>query len=261
VTRTFVIAEIGSCHDGSLDKAYRLVEAAKDCGANAAKFQYWSSAERLAERRNAAEYLPIYLKYQMPRDWLEKLKKRCDSVGVEFMCTSYLPEDIATVEPYVKRFKIASFESGDSEFVLAHLPFHKEIIASVSGGGPMPVTGKRLLCVSAYPCPLDQLELSRILQWDERGSDYDGLSDHTTSVLTGALAVAAGAEIVEKHVRLVRTDDRNPDYEHSLPCDEDVFVFHDYVENIREAEKAMGDGKKGPMPCEEAMLKYKVRNG
>lgn len=271
--RCLVLAEIGSCHDGSLDKAYRLIEASRECGADIVKAQYWSSSEKLAERRNAAEYLPIYRRYQMPRDWLDKLKVRCESVGIEFACTTYLQEDIAIVDPYVKRFKVASFESEDIEFVQAHRAFKKPVIVSCGMGGPYGYETEGdwtyLICTSAYPCPIDQLGLERLRQKAFYNSQFTwGFSDHSTSTLTGAVAVAAGARVIEKHVRHGKTDKNNPDYAHSIPVDrsyagsfpiEWTVTFEDYVDNIREAEKAMRMPEKKILPSEEKMREYKVR--
>lgn len=280
--KTFVICEGGSCHDGDLQKAIRLVHAAADCGGDAIKFQWVSSPERLAERRNAGEYVKHYKLISFPRGWFDVLRAEADRCGVEFMTTTYLIEDIPIVAPYVSRFKVASFEADDETFVRAHQGYDKQVIVSYSGGTRQQFAFgnqyKSLLCVSAYPCPIDALNLIRLRQQyrsigdvmvGQTGFPFDGLSDHTTSTLTGALAVAAGATIIEKHFRLHDTDPANADYAHSLVAvshrancqnnDKDEADFEDYVSNIRLAEQAMGDGRAGPMPCEEAMMKFKVK--
>ena len=279
--KTFVICEGGSCHDGDLQKAIELVHAAADCGGDAIKFQWVSSPERLAERRNAGEYVKHYKLISFPRGWFDTLKAEADRCGLEFMTTAYLVEDIPIVAPYVSRFKVASFESGDREFVRAHHGYGKRIIVSYSGGDlptERPVFEENLLCVSAYPCPIDQLGLARLAKRQQLGSMpvnyriFDGLSDHTTSTLVGALCVAAGATIIEKHIRLRDTDTKNADWAHSMTadcftcgltgqwnCDGNNDCFSQYIANIRLAEQAMGDGRPGPMPCEEAMMKYKVK--
>ena len=217
---TFIIAEAGSCHDGDLYRAAELIDVAKAAGANACKFQYWSSAIYLAERRNAHDYFETYFKYKVPEWWLAVLKKLCDDVGIEFMTTCYLPEDIPIIAPYVKRFKVASFEAQDADFIDAHAKYGKEIIVSTGmfnrsyysgvlvGSGP----GRgihTLHCISAYPTPIEQANLGAIRY-------CHGYSDHTHDVLTGALAVAAGAQILEVHFRLDDTDPANPDYATAL---------------------------------------------
>ena len=260
--RTFVIAEAGSCHDGKLDKALRLIELAAISGVSACKFQFWSDPAHLAERRHAPELVAAYEACRLPAFWLPILAAAAHAAGLEFMATTYLPEDIELVDPHVERFKIASFESQDEAFLRAHQRFVKPIIVSTGVCGEEAVArlGQRrrerpgqlslLYCVSAYPTPLEALRLAEM-----RWRDLDGLSDHTTSVLTGALAVAAGARIVEKHLRLAGADPANPDFGHSLPPDE----FQLYVQNVRMAEAAMGDGERGPNPAEAPWAGYVVR--
>jgi len=239
MAHTFVIAECGSCHDNSFLKALRLIDAAENCGADAAKFQYWSHPGKLAARRNLGpEAKAIYERYQLPKSWIPELKNYCDEAGIEFMCTVYLTEDIEVVAPYVARFKISAYESQWSAFVKAHFEgdvAKRETIISIND--PANTQGKYvngleryLYCVSKYPCPSEDLHL-----W-EMEAICDGLSDHTISPLTGALAVAAGAKIIEKHHRLGDTHPSNPDYPHSLITSD----FMTYVDNIREAERAMG---------------------
>jgi N,N'-diacetyllegionaminate synthase len=251
---TFVIAEAGSCHDGDIAQAFKLVTAAKEAGADACKFQWWSSAERLAERRNAQKYLPVYQKYKVPDVWLSWLHLACVANGIEFMVTCYLPEDIPFVDLWVKRFKVASFEAADEEFVKAHEQYNKEIIVSTGmskGRFPYSYGAHKLLhCVSAYPTPLDQANVGVAY-----GAIYDGYSDHTHNVLTGALAVAAGAKIIEVHFRLDDTDPENPDYATALSPGQ----LKDYVYLIRQAEVMLGDGVKKPQPAEEAMMAYRVK--
>lgn len=262
---SFVIAEAGSCHDGSILKAMELVRVAKDEGASAVKFQYWSSPDRLADRRNVPErYREIYRRYRMPVEWLSMLYEQCDGIGIEFMCTTYLPEDIEVVAPFVKRFKIASFEAGDAAFVDAHpTDRHALISLGMSDGIPAHIIhhpGARLLhCVSAYPAPVSAMNL-RVLRWQIGHAHglkrlFSGLSDHSRHPFMGALAVAAGAEIIEAHLRLEDTDPQNPDYATAFTPTE----FADYVQAIRFAEIALGDGEKRVQSCELPMTAYKVR--
>ena len=83
----------------------------------------------------------------------------------------------------------------------------------------------------------------------------DGLSDHSRHRWMGALAVAAGAEIIEAHLRLDDTDPENPDFATAFTPAE----FADYVRNIRFAEAALGDGQKRLQDCERPMAEYRVR--
>lgn len=251
-----MIAEAAGTHGGDLYSALTLIHAARDAGANACKFQWVSSPERLCERRNAHDYKGAYGLINFPQAWHAVLQQECEAGGIEYMCTVYLPEDIATIAPFVKRFKIASFEASDDAFRESHLPYGKEIIVSTGMTDEEEFVGKwwildvtRLHCVSAYPTPLEQANLAALRSF------YNGYSDHTHNVLTGALAVAAGARILEVHFRLDDTDSQNPDYATALSPGQ----LKDYISLVRQAEVMMGSGVKAPQPAEAEMMKYRVR--
>lgn len=262
--RTTIIAEAGSCHDGELQKALALADTAKTAGADVIKYQFWSSADRMAQRRHAPEYRDVYAKGQIPREWLATLKAHADTLDLEFMCSTYLPEDIEVVAPFVQRFKIASFERGDWPFVAAHARFSKPLIISLG----MEELGKTYMippwdttylhCVSSYPAPIDQLNLQRIRQANGSGflGRRMGFSDHAAPdhTWTGALAVAAGATMIERHLRLYETLDDNPDFGHAMA----PRAFSEYCRHIRFAESCLGDGRPGMQPCEAEMAKYRV---
>lgn len=257
MSRTFLIAEAGSTHDGELEKALRLVDVANACFADAVKFQFWSSSSRLADRRNAPEFATTYFRYQMPERWLPELKARCDQIGIEFMCTTYLPEDIATVAPFVQRFKIASFEADDANFIGAHSHHAKPVLISAGMAAAHRIvvsamcSMRQLHCVSAYPAPIEDLNL-RVLS----GGHYIGFSDHSRHLVAGAVAVACGAEILEVHFRLDDTDPDNPDYAVAFT----PYELTEYICNVRDTEKMLGDGRKRLMPSEAPMARYRVRS-
>lgn len=297
MNRTFVIAECGSCHDGDLERAQLLIQRAKAAGADAAKFQFWSSADRMAERRRVPDYYrEIYRRYQVAEAWLPTLAIQCQLQGIELMCSTYLPEDVATVAPFVKRFKVASFEAADPALLAAHGRAHPDSpsdrssrwkVAHTTQEQPLIVSvgmmdstaaarvraclndgDAMLLCTSAYPAPYDALNLAW-LRHLIAARDYDccglhnehhlhrigiGLSDHSHDIRVGAIAVAAGAEIIEAHLRLDDTDPANPDYATAFDyCD-----FRIYVDGIRFAERVMGEAAKTPQPCEADMAQYRV---
>ena len=266
---TTIIAEPGSTHDGDFDKALELIEVAKKAGADVCKFQWWSNPRQLAERRKAKTYLPIYQKYQYPKTWLKGLAEHCTRHGIEFACTVYCQEDLPAILPFVKRLKIASFENQDFDFIKACLATGLEVIISTGMSHHLDIrklvevierqgaAGRTVLlqCTSSYPCAIKELHL-RVLH--ELASLTDcrlGFSDHSRSEITGALAVAQGAQVVEKHIQLARTDNRNPDAVCALLPSQ----FVRYVENIRTAEKALGRAVKQVTAGEIPMSKYKVK--
>lgn len=234
---TIVIAEPGMTWDCNLSEAYALIEAAKEAGADIVKFQWTSDGEQMQQRRRVdPKYAAIYKRgVQYPSGWLEVLRTKCDSVGIEFACTTYLPQDIPIVAPLVNRFKVSAYESQDEDFVRRHVRYDKEIVISVNPSYLSLDRAHRLKqikllhCVSQYPTPIDKLQLSLISK-----RDLDGFSDHSANVLAGAAAVSNGARLVEVHIKGADTDLKNPDYGHSLYCS--YLGLETYIRNIRTAE-------------------------
>jgi len=272
--RTFVIAEVAATHGGSLYAALRLVGLAREVGADAVKFQWLSDPERLVERRRAPEYREQYRRLAFPRGWFPALKERAEVEGVEFMCTAYLPEDVHVVAQHVSRFKVSSFEALDRHFVLLHAEYRKPLIVSAGMGAvarglfnvlqhyrqtypanTLPDVSV-LHCVSAYPCPEGEIRLVR-LRPNLKPFQYAGLSDHTRHPWTGALAVAAGARIVEFHLRPREADETDADYGVARDPSEAL----EYVRNIRTAEVMLGqeaEARWSASPAEEPMLRYRT---
>lgn len=262
-TSCYMIGEIGSCHERFLKEAKSMIwdvdDSEYNC-ANAVKFQYFSDSQKVSAKRHAPEYADMYERYRLPADWLPELAAEAALHGTDFMCTVYLKEDIAIVAPFVKTFKIASCDALDRDFLNAHLEYQKPIYMSV-GLLTEPELDtvlrwreelgrehlKLLYCVSAYPCPLDEVNLSAITRYD-----LDGFSDHTANPVMGALAYAAGARIIEAHVRAHLTPRSNPDFGHAL----DPKQWCTYVKNVRAAELAIGNGLKQTQPSEQPLRKF-----
>jgi len=253
---TYVIAEAACTwrYVGTgLELAEQSIKAAKACGADAWKTQWTTDPKAMAKRRGLDT---DYSRLAWPQALHKGLKYLCDQAGLDYMCTVYLPQDIEAIMPYVKKFKIAAMESNWPAFVKAHPP-DRDTIASVRALEKWPHDEriKFLHCVSLYPTPPELLQLARLGKYEE---PYAGLSDHTTGLLAGAVAVARGARIIEKHVRLWNTPTTDVDYGHSLALDkikQECFYcsgvnwcndcrtnglpFAEYVANIREAEKLL----------------------
>lgn len=242
-----------------MTKAYELCITAQTAGADAVKFQFWSNSKRLAERRHHPELADAYENFRLPRAWVEEISAYCRRIGIEFMCTCYLPEDLDYIAVFVPRFKISSFEASDMDFVTDHVKYGRETFISMGMTdmksaqkllpAPLPDIWRPLHCVSAYPPAVNQLNLACIR------NGFWGFSDNgSMNEITGALAVACGARAVEVHFRLDRTRQDNPDYHHSIFGDK----FRQYVKNIRAAEMMLGDGVKRQVTCEEKLLSFRV---
>jgi sialic acid synthase SpsE len=259
-THTYVIAEISSNHDTILYRAKDLLYKAKESGADAVKFQMFR-ADSLSQRRTAPEYWRTYKANEMPDSWLPILKKDADDLGMDFLCTAYDAWGIDTVDPYVDKHKISSFEAQDHTYLARIAQTGKPSILSTGMmtldqvedsarvlGTPWAI----LHCTSAYPAPIDQANLQVISTLKAVGwSSRAGLSDHTPGITCPVAAVALGATVIEKHY----TDDRSrvgPDHAVSVEPSE----FRTMVTMIREVEQALGDGTKRPQASESEMQKY-----
>lgn len=258
--KTLVIAEPGCTAEGSLATFRQLIDVAASAGADVFKPQWTSSAERMCTRRRASTYRQFYQWLQFPIEWHETLKARCEAQGLEYACSVYLPEDVAAIAPFVRRIKVSSFEAADGELLRALQSVHGTFVISTGMmKGPeirlllarlRPIRHRvsLLVCTSAYPAPLEAMNLRSLK------APYVGLSDHSHEVDMGSLAVAAGARIVEAHLRLDDTDPVNPDAAAAFSPAE----FEEYVRLIRRAERICGDGQKRLQPCERPMAAYRV---
>jgi len=257
-----VIAEPGCTHEGSYEKLVQLLETAAACGANVFKPQWVSDPVAMCERRHIgpehekrAYYERAYGWLKFPVDWHADLRDRCKLLGMQYACTVFLTQDVATIAPFVDYLKISSFEANDEELSRAWWPHRRRVILSTgmqgAGLGLMPVPFGLLHCVTSYPSPPSAMNL-RV--FDDSNYEYNGLSDHSRHLLTGSLAVALGAEIIETHYRLDACDPNNPDHAVAFTPAE----FTQYVKNIRDAELMLGDGVKRVQPCEAWALPYRV---
>jgi len=177
----FIIAEAGSNHDGKLDQALQLIDAAAEAGADAVKFQLFRAARLYPKSSGRSEYLnnprsiyDIMAEMEMPYDWLPHLAARCRTGGVLFLGSVFDEESVDRLDPYVEAFKIASYE-------MTHLPLvryvarkGKPVILSTGTADLDEVaetvdefrrTGNERLvlmqCTAAYPAPLESPRSSR----------------------------------------------------------------------------------------------------
>ena len=263
---TYVIAEAGACGDADLTKMLEQIDACAEAGVDAVKFQWTSDATAMARRRGRAEadgYDRVYQRYLMwSADWHHHLYERCADVGVDYLCSVYLPKDVRIVAPYVAHFKVSSFEAKDNDLhhaVLSECVGRKRMMLSLGMCSGMEIEMLRfgladvdcidyLHCVSAYPTPFHAMRLSRIHYYR-----LDGFSDHTAPELTmtGALAASAGARIIEAHMKLDTTEAINPDAAHAMTAQQ----LTDYVERIRLAERALYGVDEG---AQDEMRRYRV---
>jgi sialic acid synthase SpsE len=254
MTKTFIIAEAGANHNRSFEQAISLIDVAKESGADAVKFQTYSSETLYSKfTPDFANYkdLPKLIKdIEIPREWQKDLKQYCDEKGIEFMSTPFDERAVyELVSIGVNRLKIAGFESTDLRFVDMVCSAKLPIIVSIGIGANIKlidtilnIAGKYsiddvtfLHCNNAYPTPPSDVNMNTIQQMSLDKRYKTGFSDHTISPFTPALAVSAGATVIEKHFTLSKFM-KGPDHPFALEPHE----LKTMVEHIRYAERCMG---------------------
>lgn len=268
---TIVIAEIGVNHNGDSSCARELVIAARDAGANYAKFQTFSAESLTTANAPTAAYQKNFEASSSQRDMLKdlelsfddfrQLKSFCESSGIGFLTTAH---DFAGAE-FVLGLELDYIKvpSGD----LTNLPFLERVAREKSrvilstgmatfeevaqalevfenqGLGRELVTV--LQCTTDYPAPLEDTNLRAMVAMADELMVEVGFSDHTDSIEASIAAVALGARIIEKHLTLDRSM-AGPDHSASVEPN----VFSAMVQSLRAVERAMGSAVKSPGPTE-----------
>lgn len=254
----FVIAEIGVNHDGYVERALELVEAAARAGANAVKLQVFSAEKLMHRSGQFAAYqtaqcdesnpYAMLRKYELSPTDLHRVIASIREHGMVPIATPFSVSDVPTIRSLdLPVIKIASPDLVNKPLLSAVAALGKPIILS-TGAATMreiddtvqwlsdwSVTFALLHCVSSYPTPMESANLCWIGELASRFNVPVGYSDHTTESLAGAMAVSAGAYIVEKHLTYDRTA-AGPDHAASAAPEQ----FAKYVRSIRLAEKMRG---------------------
>lgn len=265
----FVIAEAGVNHDGSLDKALRLVDAAVAAGADAVKFQLFRADELAAAAAPAAEYQrraaaagqrEMLRALELSDAAFARIRAHCRDARIEFLATPFSPADVDRLDALdVRRIKIASTDLDNLPLLRRAAAAARPLLVSCGAATADEIAravdwlrqlaaAERttlLHCVSAYPTPLDAANLRAIAALRDAFALPVGFSDHTRGIRTGAWAVAAGACVLEKHLTL-DCGDPGPDHAFSLEPDQ----LRDYVDAVRDAQAALGSGTLGFTPIE-----------
>jgi N-acetylneuraminate synthase len=218
--KPYIVAELNSSHKGKIEVARKMIDAAKECGCDAVKFQSWTPDSLYC--KNYYDENPISRRmvkgFSLEAEKLKELARYCHSIGIDFSSTPYSEEevDFLTEECDPAFIKIASMD-------INNLPFLKYIarkqLPIVLSTGMATVdeiekavhtiedAGNRqigiLHCVSIYPVDSENVNLNNMVMLKDRFSDYKvGYSDHTLGNEVACAAVALGAVMVEKHFTL-----------------------------------------------------------
>jgi N,N'-diacetyllegionaminate synthase len=267
-----VIAEAGVNHNGSLDIARQLIDVAAECGADIVKFQTFVADEMVTSDAQTAKYQQLgsagaLTQYEMLKnleltysDHLE-LVLHCQERNISFLSTAF---DTSSVDLLIKldqqMFKIPSGEITNTPYLryiaklgypiilstgMANLSEIEFAIETIEKAGTQRNDITLMHCTSAYPAPMDELNLSAILTLKEFFNLEIGYSDHSLGIEASIAAVALGATVIEKHFTL-SNDLPGPDHVASLEPSE----LEALIKGIRKIEGAMGSGVKGIANCE-----------
>ncbi len=266
----FIIAEAGVNHNGSLELAERLIDAAASAGADAVKFQTFKAESLVAHAAPLAEYqaangvrdsqFDMIRKLELDESAHRRLLEYAKRKGILFLSTPFDEESADLLERLgLPLFKIPSGELTNKGFLVHVARKNKPMIVStgmsnlreveqavewIRASSQTPIT--LLHCVTEYPAPAREVNLKAMMTLRDTFKLPTGYSDHTLGTEISVAAAALGASVIEKHLTLDKKM-AGPDHAASLEPDE----FKEMVRQIRSVSSALGDGIKRAAACEE----------
>ena len=260
-TPAFIIAELSANHGQDFEVAVKTIYAAKEAGADAIKLQTYTADTITIDSNkeffqvtqgtiwDGTTLYKLYQKAYTPWEWQPKLKQLAEELGLICFSSPFDKTAVDFLEQLnVPAYKIASFEIVDLPLIEYVASKGKPIILSTGIASKEEVAeavevcrkaGNNqialLKCTSAYPTPLDQVNLLTLADIKESFKTVVGVSDHTMSSLVSVAAIPLGARIIEKHFVLDRSID-SPDSSFSLTPEE----FKSLVKDVRDTEKILG---------------------
>ena len=258
---TYFIAEIGGNFDGSMDKAKRLIYAAKEAGADCAKFQTFTAETIVSEGgfskmelhgvhgswgRTVSE---VFKDVEFPIEWHQEIADYCKSIDIDFSTSPYFKEAVdLCADMKVPFIKIGSGEITWLEML--DYTARKGIPVMLATGDAtmaeideavrtIAKTGNKDLvlmqCITNYPSKIDSANVNVLKTYQSAFDCLTGYSDHSPGHVVALASVVLGGRVIEKHFTLNKTD-QGPDHPHSMEPNEFKFM----VDSIREVERAMG---------------------
>jgi sialic acid synthase SpsE len=216
-----IIAEIGQNHNGDMCLAFELIHAAKENGADVAKFQLYDAKMIFTPKGN--KWYDYNCKTELKLRDLNLLVEECKKAKIEFMASVFDVERVGWLEKVgIKRYKIASRSIFDTRLIQSVISTGKPIIVSLGMWKEQALPSIQtdagvhfLYCVSKYPARLEDIRLKQV-DFEKR---YSGISDHTIGITAGIVAFSRGAQILEKHFTLNKNM-YGPDHRCSMTPDE-----------------------------------------
>lgn len=279
-TKPYIIAEIGANHNGDMELAKKLIDSAKECGADSVKFQSWTPKSIVSEgeyqknqsyddcpKKHFGSLKDMVNKYYLKTEEHKLLKEYCDSIGIDFSSTPFSTDEVDLLnEVGVEYFKVASMDitnHGLLEYIakcgkpvilstgMATMGEIEEAIQVVEAAGNTQIM--LLHCISIYPPEMEDIHLNNITTLRQVFGYPVGFSDHSIGFSVPLASVALGACIIEKHFTL---DKDMPGWDHAISADPaELKIICQESDNI---VKALGSTKRTVSEAEqEKKLKFR----
>ena len=259
----YIIAEIGSNFDGSFSKAKKMIKLAKDTGADAAKFQSFTTEQILSRKgfetkttfqsRWKKPVWDVYKDAEFPLAWHKKLNEYAKKIGIDFLSTPYNYQSVNLLKKInVLAIKIGSGDITDIEFLkfvgktkkpiflatgASTIKEVKEAVKAIKSTGNNRIV--LMQSITQYPSPIEEANLNVLTTYKKKFNLNVGYSDHSPGTLVVLSSVVLGSCVIEKHF----TDNeklKGPDHPHSMNPNQ----FAKMVNDIRLIESAKGNGIK-----------------
>lgn len=203
----FIVGEIGVNWNGNFDLVKNMMKNAKESGCDAVKFQAYNE-----EILQGHPQTPRLMKSSISKNNIETINQLSKSIEIEWFCTPMYPEAVDLLDPFVKRFKIREIDgrpllkSTMTPLIERVMKTNKELIVSSETSPRISkyfdnTQIKWLYCVPKYPCSINDIDFSKI-------ADFDGFSNHSTEIIVPVTAAILGAEIIEVHI----TSDKSAEF-------------------------------------------------
>lgn len=267
--KVLIIAEAGVNHNGSIDTAKKLIDVAKESGADIVKFQTAKLDSLVAKGAQMADYQKQNMGVEKSQkemlsnlllsfDEFRELAEYCRNVGIKFLSTPFDIDSIVFLNDLQDTWKIPSGEITNYPYLVEIAKTQKTIILS-TGMSTIEEVGQAvdilnrngatnitlLHCTTDYPTAMEDVNLNAMMTLRQEFNLPVGYSDHTKGIEVSVAAVAMGATVIEKHFTLDRNME-GPDHKASLEPDELKML----VSSVRNVEKAKGDFVKKPAEAE-----------
>ncbi|BDW90348.1 MULTISPECIES: N-acetylneuraminate synthase family protein [Thalassospira] len=267
-----IIGEIGVNHNRDIDLLFKLIDAGIEAGVDIIKLQRFSSKDELSEFASSTDYqrkagqgesqLQMAQKLELPDEWIVKAHAYCNERNIGFLCAAFDHGSVDFIADTLgcKSIKVPSPELNNKP-LLQHMAEKFDALLISTGASYLSeccqalewveqVASREIAfmhCVSEYPAPLNELNLSAMATLRSALNVPVGYSDHSDGIVASIAAASLGAAMIEKHYTL---DKSLPGPDHKASSD--IAELKILVEAVKGAVKSVGDGIKRPMSCESS---------